>query len=117
MKTEIRARRAPLTEAFRHQVETRVFAAFGRFAHAIGRVSVRFADLNGPRGGVDKRCQVALDLRPGGRVLVEADAERIDLALSEAVARASAVLARQMGRTSRVVRGVRTPDAFEPSVA
>ena len=104
MQTEIRALRVPLTQGFRRQIEHRLGAAFGRFAHAVTRVRVRFADLNGPRGGVDKRCQLSVALRPGGRVVVEAEAERVDLALTEALSRASAVLARQLGRSGRPAR-------------
>lgn len=105
MQTEIRSRNVTVTETLRTLIEGRVRAAFDRFAHSVTRISVRFADINGPRGGVDKRCQVAVDLRPGGRVVVEAEAERVELAMSEAVARASTVLSRQlrrMGRPSRL---------------
>jgi hypothetical protein len=37
-------------------------------------------------------------------VVVEAEAERVDLALAEALSRASYVLARQLGRTGRPAR-------------
>lgn len=112
MKTEIRARRIPLTESFRRQVETRLDAALDRFAHAVTHARVRFADLNGPRGGIDKRCQVSLDLRGGGQVHVEAEAERIDVALADAVARAALVLSRQLARAMRPAR-VRPRLAFQ----
>lgn len=108
MQTEIRSHHVALTDSFRRQIEARLRTAFDRFAHNVERISVRFADVNGPRGGVDKRCQVALELRPGGHVRVEADADGVEAAMSEAVARASTALARhqrRMGRPSRLPPG------------
>jgi hypothetical protein len=45
-------------------------AALDRFKDSIRAVEVRLVDLNGPKGGVDKRCSVQVRLYPRGLVVV-----------------------------------------------
>lgn len=47
----------------------RLKLALDRFEYSIERVRVRFVDVNGPRGGEDKQCQITLRLK-GSRMLV-----------------------------------------------
>jgi putative sigma-54 modulation protein len=51
--------------------------ALGRFGTRVQSLSVRMRDLNGPRGGADKRCTVALRLNGSPRAIVvqETDAD------------------------------------------
>ncbi len=51
----IRARRSKNIEV---HARRRAGFALDRFAERIRNVSLRFEDVNGPRGGVDKRCTV-----------------------------------------------------------
>ena len=68
MKIQIRKRRVEVSDALRAYVERRLGFALGRFGERLGSVTVRFSDVNGDRGGVDKRCQIDVDLRPLGSV-------------------------------------------------
>jgi len=45
----------------------------GRFRTIITRVSVRFSDVNGPKGGVDKQCVVSVKLWTSGEVTVKGE--------------------------------------------
>jgi len=69
--------------------------AFGRFAGRVRSLTVRLKDLNGPRGGVDKSCQIAVRLdRPRRTIVVEdVDAEP-EAAIVRAAQRASRAVAR-----------------------
>jgi putative sigma-54 modulation protein len=58
MEMEIRFQGLDGSAALREHTERRAGFALGRFAHALRRVVVRFTDVNGPRGGRDKQCQV-----------------------------------------------------------
>ena len=58
MITGIIARGFALTTALRAFVERRLGAALRRHAVAAHRVSARLADVNGPRGGIDKSCVI-----------------------------------------------------------
>lgn len=81
------------TPALNAHVERRLGLALDRWAERIARVRVTVRDLNGPRGGADKRCRVEIRLRGGGSVraaAVDADAYAAIGAASRGAARALA---------------------------
>lgn len=87
--------RIPLEPAFRDLVRARLGRRLGKFAKRIERVSVRFEDINGPRGGVDIACRAKAVLDGLASVVVEeraADAR-------EAFRRVAGGLERAVGRT------------------
>ena len=47
-------------------VHSRVIAAVGRLAARVREVRVQICDVNGPKGGLDKRCVILATLRGGG---------------------------------------------------
>ena len=71
-----------------------------RIQWLVPRATVRLSDVNGPRGGVDKRCQVELDTDGNGKVVITAVARDWRSAIDNALARAARVLLRlwQRGR-------------------
>lgn len=94
MKLEIRRQGVEVSEAFQTHIERRLAFALGRFSPQIQRVAVYLADLNGPKGGVDKQCRlVARLLRLGVVTVEEQDAE-----LTALIDRASDRLARAVQR-------------------
>jgi len=52
------------TNGFCDSIESQLERALARFAHRIARVDIALTDQNGPRGGVDKRCRVRVQM-PG----------------------------------------------------
>ncbi|HVJ92362.1 MAG TPA: HPF/RaiA family ribosome-associated protein [Labilithrix sp.] len=58
----IRTAGVDLTEEIERYVHARMGAKLGAVADRIERLTVRFDDVNGPRGGVDKRCRVKVVL-------------------------------------------------------
>ena len=97
MQIDIRAKKIEVDEALRAHVDRRLRFALGRFGERIGRVTVRFDDANGTRGGVDKRCQIDVALRPSGNVIVD----DIDADLCTVVDRTSERVARAVDRDLR----------------
>jgi hypothetical protein len=65
-----------------------------RLTWLVPRATVQFTDVNGPRGGVDKRCQVVLRTEGRGTVVVTAMARDWRCALDAALSRASRLLLR-----------------------
>jgi len=59
MKIEVRFRGIEASDTLREHVVRRVHFRLSRFGGGVGSVVVRIGDVNGPRGGVDKRCHVA----------------------------------------------------------
>jgi ribosome-associated translation inhibitor RaiA len=52
-------------------VREKIDARLGKFAGHVERVTVRFADLNGPKGGTDKECHVQVSLSGMPTVIAE----------------------------------------------
>ncbi|MGE3512250.1 MAG: HPF/RaiA family ribosome-associated protein [Vicinamibacterales bacterium] len=77
------------------QVQKRLEFAMGRFAGRVRSLSVRLTDLNGPRGGVDKKCLIAVRLDRPRRVIVIEDVDADESAL---VGRAADRAARAVSR-------------------
>ena len=78
-----------------------------RLTWLVPRAEVRLMDINGPRGGVDKRCQVALKTRSSGTVVITAMARDWRSALEEALSRAARVLVRNLKRGRAQKRSIR----------
>jgi ribosome-associated translation inhibitor RaiA len=72
----------------------RVRFVMRRLTWLVPRASVQLADVNGPRGGVDKRCQVQFKTDGGANVVITAMARDWREALDSALARASRALLR-----------------------
>ena len=78
-----------------------------RLGNFVARARLRLSDVNGPRGGVDKRCQVELQTDAGGTVVITAASHDWRTAIDDALARAAQVMRRQLQR-NRPDRGART---------
>lgn len=87
--------RIPLDSDFRDLVRARLGRRLGKFAKRIERVSVRFEDVNGPRGGVDTVCRAKAVLEGLPSVVVEERAADV----REAFRRVADGLERAVGRT------------------
>jgi hypothetical protein len=79
-------------------VEHRVRFAMRRRADAVPQVTVRLEDLNGPRGGPDKECRIALSTRGHGTLVARALATTWRSAVHAALQRVVQLLARELGR-------------------
>jgi hypothetical protein len=62
-----------------------------RLGWLVPRARVQLHDVNGPRGGVDKRCRIELRTRGAGAVVVTSMARDWHAALDTALARAARV--------------------------
>ena len=81
---------APLHEL----AERRVRFVMRRLAWLVPRARVQLSDANGPRGGVDKRCQVELKTDGAGSIVITSVARDWRSALDAALVRATRVLLR-----------------------
>lgn len=85
----------------------RVRFALRRLTAMVPRAKVQFSDVNGPRGGVDKRCQVELNADAAGTVVIVSLARDWRTALDRSLGRATRVLTRSLQRNQKPTR-VRT---------
>jgi len=104
MKIDIRFRGLEGSDALREHIIRRLHFKLSRFKRKVTSVLVRIGDVNGPRGGVDKRCHVTVS----GPTLPSTNIQDLNAdaytAVDLAVERAGHAVARVLGRTRAVNR-------------
>jgi ribosome-associated translation inhibitor RaiA len=89
MRLAIRSRGLELTDELRDHVTRRLSFTLSRISDRLRRVDVTVADINGPKGGVDKICRVRI-LGPGlGELVIEERDSDITVAVDVAASRAA----------------------------
>ena len=96
--------RDPEAAQLRELAVQRLQFVLRRLRGLVPRARVRLSDVNGPRGGVDKRCQVELNTEGAGTVVITALARDWRTALDSAMARAARSLAHSWQRNQRPTR-------------
>ena len=98
--------RHPHAADLRDLTEQRVRFVLRRMGWLVPRAEVQMSDVNGPRGGVDTRCQVELRTDGAGSVVVTSMSNDWRTALDNALARAARFLMRlwRRGSDSRRLR-------------
>ncbi len=104
MQFDIQARNFSLTDALRQHAERRLRFTFTCCRDQIQRVVMRLSDINGPRGGEDKRChlQIKLDRLPD--VIVEDTESDLYVAIDRASDRAGRTVMRKIERKQSLLR-------------
>lgn len=98
MQVDIRSPNFVVSRALRQHARRCLDFAFSRFSPQVDRVVVTLADINGPRGGLDKRCGIRVVGRNGWTIHVMHTEPTAEAAVSHAVARAGRTLARRLDR-------------------
>jgi len=99
MKIDIRWKGTQKSAALRDYVRHRARFAFRPMAIRLRKIVVRLEDVNGPRGGVDKRCTVEI-VGPFGIRLVEARDDDFYAAADKALELAGRIAIRAQDRRS-----------------
>lgn len=99
----IRAVGLEVDTADRDYLRRKLGRKLGKFALVIERASVRIEDLNGPRGGMDKRCRIKIVLSGLPSIVVEEQHNELQAAMDGALARAERAVRRTLEarRTTR----------------
>jgi len=98
MQLDIQARNFTLTSAIRGHVERRLGFALSSRDEYIQQIRVRLSDINGPRGGEDKCCQIQVVLPKLSDVVIEDTESDLYTAIDRAVDRASRNVDRRLSR-------------------
>ena len=97
MNIAIQSNGLVLTESLRAYVYRRLETSLG---WALTRkLAVWLSDINGPRGGRDKRCKIQISLDNGKTVVIEDTEDDMYVAIDRAAERADRALARQLSRS------------------
>lgn len=90
---DIELRHAP--DGISEYSNRRLGFALGRYHGSVQRVCVRFGDVNGPRGGLDKCCRMSAELVGGRRVIAEALGADFQVAVDRAANRLARAVSRE----------------------
>lgn len=91
-------------QAWRSIAERRLRFTMRRLRGEVLKAHVRLVDVNGPRGGIDQRCQIQLTTDGLGTVVVHATRRHAVQALDAALKRATTALVRQWQKQRRPLR-------------
>ena len=107
MQMDIQCRGFDLTAGLRDYASRCLAYSLSHGDAYIRRVIIRLSDINGPRGGEDKRCHLEVRLKGGlpGVVIEDIEAD-LYLAINRAAERAGRTLARRLARSQRGAPGV-----------
>ena len=99
----IEGRGLDVTREIRAHTQRTVSMSLARFIRHIRSIEILLEDVNGPRGGVDKRCRIDLYLKRGGRLTSSANSLDAAAAVTIAARRARVLLQRrcQKARSGR----------------
>lgn len=100
MQIDIQTRGFSLTDALETRVHNRLGFTFLHASNRVRRVHVRLSDLNGPRGGVNKRCLVEVRLEGLPVVVIEDVQSDMYRAIDRAVGRAARTVMRRLALVS-----------------
>jgi putative sigma-54 modulation protein len=98
MQIVIQARGFDLTAGLRTHVERRLYFALDWARDHVHRISVVLSDINGPRGGEDKRCRIQVAVPGTADVVVDDTQSDLYVAIDRAVDRAGRTLERRLAR-------------------
>jgi len=98
MNIQIHVQDLVLTDGLREHVARRLAYALNHGSDSVSRIIVRLSDVNGPRGGVDKRCGIEIRLKGTKAVVIEDTEVDLYVAIDRAAERAGRTLDRRLAR-------------------
>ena len=104
MQIDIQARNFSLTNAIRSHAEQRLRFALTCCDDHIQLVVMRLSDINGPRGGADKRCHLQVILAGLPDVVVEDIESDLYVAIDRASDRAGRTVVRKIDRRQTLLK-------------
>lgn len=115
MQLDLQAPGLELRRGLRDHIASRLEAALSRCANRIRHVSVRLRDVNGPRGGIDKRCSIKVELENAGAVRIEEHGLELRSLINRAMERTGRNVFKRLDRAARPVRTRKPAQVVESS--
>lgn len=98
MEIEVRTREIRWNDDLQRRLERSIERAVDRHRNRITRISVYLTDLNGPRGGVDKLCQLTAELRGAAPVTILEKGANLETVINRAARRLGYRAGRRLDR-------------------
>jgi len=101
---DVRAHGFSLTDALKEYCSDHLVAKLVKHARQIQSVVIRLVDINGPKGGEDKTCEVEVYVRAREPVVVSATDHDLRAAIDAAADRVQNALGRELERVRALPR-------------
>jgi len=98
MQIDIQSRGFSLTDSLLKYSQQRLLFAMSYFSTNIKRVDIRLSDINGPRGGTDKRCHLQVFISGLPDIVVDDTETDMYAAIDRAIDRARRTVTRKLDR-------------------
>ncbi|MEN3277993.1 MAG: putative sigma-54 modulation protein [Massilia sp.] len=102
MRMTIQTNGFTMTDALRSYTQQRLATALGWARQHMRKLVVWLSDINGPRGGVDKRCKIQVQLDGGRDIIIEDTEADLYAAIDRAAGRADRAVVKRVERTRHV---------------
>jgi ribosome-associated translation inhibitor RaiA len=98
MQIDLRANGIEMSDSLREHTQRCLNFGLDWARQDVSRVVITLSDINGPRGGNDKRCQLRIPLPKMRDVVIEEIAGDLQVAITRSVDRAARSLERRLSR-------------------
>jgi ribosome-associated translation inhibitor RaiA len=98
MQIDLRANGIEMSDSLREHTERSLNFGLDWARQDVSRVVITLSDINGPRGGNDKRCQLRIPLPKMRDVVIEEIANDFQVAITRSVDRAARSLECRLSR-------------------
>lgn len=98
MNIRIQSRDFLLTDALEGQIRDKLQLILSRYGHRIRKTEVTLSDVNGPKGGADKRCLMKFRINHLKTIVAQETTEDMYLSINNCVHRVRRTLERQFGK-------------------
>lgn len=98
MQIDLQSRSFELTDSLDQYVRRRLGFSMAAWQDRIQRMVIRLTDINGPRGGDDKCCQIHLIMDQVNDIVIEDTQADLYVAIDRASSRAARTLSRRLNR-------------------
>lgn len=99
MQIDIQTQGFDLSPTARARIERRVRSVLSRVAQRVEHVGLHLSDINGPRGGIDKRSNVQVLLGASGTIVVDNVHRDLFRAVDQSLSLASRAVVRRLQRS------------------
>ncbi|MFT7130449.1 MAG: putative sigma-54 modulation protein [Gammaproteobacteria bacterium] len=116
MNIHIHTKGFDLTSGIKGHIEKRIHFSLSRVQIRIDRIDIHLSDINGPKGGVDKQCNISIHPKKMANITISDTKENLYEAIDHAINRASHSLIRKVSRSQKLSRITRRIKPIEDPV-
>ena len=116
MQIAIQAHGFPPTDTLEMHIQDRIRFTFSRVTNRVRRVLVKLSDINGPRGGVDKRCLIEVRIDGLSSTVIQDVQNDLHIAIDRAAGRAARSVLRRLQTKNSKRRYYQSKHLINPAI-